>query len=95
MPKGFPQRPGDDHFETFAPVARKEAMNAELEIATEQNLLIENVDANTAFLYGEVKEEIYMDQTDGFEDEGHRERSVFSTKHLSVRSRRHTSGTIG
>ena len=67
--KGFTQRPGVDYFETFAPVARKESINVALALAAEQDLIIENVDVDTAFLYGEVKEEIYMDQPDGFMDE--------------------------
>ena len=75
--KGFTQRPGIDYFETFAPVARKESINVALAIAAEQDLLIENVDVNTAFLYGEVKEEIYMDQPDGFVDDEHREKKCF------------------
>jgi len=66
--KGFTQRPGEDYFETFAPVARKESINVALALAAEQDLVIENVDVDTAFLYVEVKEEIYMDQPDGFED---------------------------
>ena len=66
--KGFTQRPGIDYFETFAPVARKESINVAFSIAAEQDLLIENVDVDTAFLYGEVTEEIYMDQPDGFEN---------------------------
>ena len=60
------QRPEIDYFETFAPVARKESVKVALAIAAEQDLLIENVDVNTAFLYVEVKEEIYMDQPDGW-----------------------------
>uniref|UniRef100_A0AAV1TIP8 Polyprotein n=1 Tax=Peronospora matthiolae TaxID=2874970 RepID=A0AAV1TIP8_9STRA len=68
--KGFTQRPGIDYNETFAPVARKESINTVLAIAAAEDLEAENVDVDTAFLYGEVEEEIYMDQPDGFEDEG-------------------------
>ena len=38
-------------------------------IAAGEDLEAENVDVDTAFLYGEVDEEIYVDQPDGFEDE--------------------------
>uniref|UniRef100_A0AAV1UD78 Reverse transcriptase Ty1/copia-type domain-containing protein n=1 Tax=Peronospora matthiolae TaxID=2874970 RepID=A0AAV1UD78_9STRA len=68
--KGFTQRPGIDYNETFAPVARKESINTVLAIAAAEDLEAENVDVDTAFLDGEVEEEIYMDQPDGFEDEG-------------------------
>ena len=67
--KGLTQRAGVNYFETFAPVARKESINVAFAIAAEKNLVIENADVDTAFLYGEVKEEIYMDQPDGFVDE--------------------------
>uniref|UniRef100_A0AAV1UTQ2 Polyprotein n=1 Tax=Peronospora matthiolae TaxID=2874970 RepID=A0AAV1UTQ2_9STRA len=66
--KGFTQRPGIDT-EIFAPVARKKSINAVLAIAAAEDLEAENVDVDTAFLYGDVEEEIYMDQPDGFEDE--------------------------
>ena len=51
------------------PVARKESINAVLAIAAAEDLEAENVDVDTAFLYGDVKEEIYMDQPDDFEDD--------------------------
>uniref|UniRef100_A0AAV1U342 Polyprotein n=1 Tax=Peronospora matthiolae TaxID=2874970 RepID=A0AAV1U342_9STRA len=68
--KGLTQRPGIYYNETFAPVARKESISTVLAIAAAEDLEAENVDVDTAFLYGEVEEEIYMDQPDGFEDEG-------------------------
>uniref|UniRef100_A0AAV1U586 Reverse transcriptase Ty1/copia-type domain-containing protein n=1 Tax=Peronospora matthiolae TaxID=2874970 RepID=A0AAV1U586_9STRA len=68
--KEFTQRPGIDYNETFAPVARKESINTALAIAAAEDLEAENADVDTVFLYGEVEEEIYMDQPDGFEDEG-------------------------
>nr|CCA21917.1 hypothetical retrotransposon [Albugo laibachii Nc14] len=45
-------------------MARKESINVALVLAADEDPLIENVDADTAFLYGEVKEEIYMNQPD-------------------------------
>ncbi|KAG6617006.1 Retrovirus-related Pol polyprotein from transposon TNT 1-94 [Phytophthora cinnamomi] len=67
--KGFTQRPGVDYTETFAPVARKESINMVVAIAAEEDMEAENVDVDTAFLYGDVDEELYMDQPDGFEDQ--------------------------
>ena len=67
--KGFTQRPDIDHTETFAPVTRKESINVVLAIAATEDLEAENVDIDTAFLYGEVNEDIYMDQPDEFNDE--------------------------
>lgn len=38
--------------------------------------MIDKVDVDTAFLYGKVKEAIYMDQPDDFEDAGHQYRRL-------------------
>ena len=51
-------------------MARKESINAVLTIAAADDLETENVDVDTAFLYGAVDEKIYMDQPEGFEDQG-------------------------
>lgn len=67
--KGFTMRPEIDYTETFAPVARKESVNTAAAIAAEEDMEAENVDVDTAFLYGDVEEEIYMDQPDGFMDQ--------------------------
>uniref|UniRef100_A0AAV1V3K5 Integrase catalytic domain-containing protein n=1 Tax=Peronospora matthiolae TaxID=2874970 RepID=A0AAV1V3K5_9STRA len=80
--KGFSQRPGVDYFETFSPVARKESINVAIALAAEQDLIMENVDVDTAFLYGEFKEEIYMDQPDGFVDKQHRDKKCLLNKAL-------------
>ena len=80
--KGFTQRPGVDYFETFAPVARKESINVALAIAAEQDMIMENVDVDTAFLYGEVKEVIYTDQPDGFADKQHHDKKCLLNKAL-------------
>ena len=80
--KGFTQRPGIDYTETFAPVARKESINTVLAIAAAEDLEAENVDVDTAFLYGEVDEEIYMDQPDGFEDKSNTTKKCLLQKAL-------------
>ena len=80
--KRFTQRPGVDYFETFAPIAWKESINVALALAAKQDLVMENVDVDTAFLYGDVKEEIYMDQPDGFEHKRHGEKKCLLHKAL-------------
>ena len=52
-------------------MARKDSINVALALAVEQDFMAENIDGDTAFLYGEVKGEIYMDQPDGFVDNQH------------------------
>ena len=70
--RGFTQRPGIDYTEILAPVTRKESINTVLAIAAVEDLEAENLDVDTAFLYGEVDEEIYMDQPHNFEEETRR-----------------------
>lgn len=48
--KKFTQRPGVDYFGIFAPVARKKSINVALALAAEKDMMIENVDVNTAHL---------------------------------------------
>lgn len=64
--KGFSQREGIDFFETFAPVVRYESLRILLAIAATEDYEISKFDVKTAFLYGDLKEEIYMEQPDGY-----------------------------
>ena len=66
--KGFSQKPGIDYFETFSPVARYDTIRAVLSISTAYKMDLIQFDIKTAFLYGELNEEIYMVQPPGFED---------------------------
>ena len=66
MAKGFSQREGVDYFETFAPVVRYESIRILLAIAAKDDLEIAKFDVKTAFLYGELQEEIYMQQPEGY-----------------------------
>jgi hypothetical protein len=69
---GCSQIPGVDFTETFAPVVRLESIRAALAIAAIENLEIIQMDIRGAYLNGELKEEIYMRQPPGFEDETQR-----------------------
>ena len=66
--KGFLQRPGTDFNETFSPVMRYDSMRLILSIASIFKMKIEQFDVTTAFLYGELDEELYMEQPPGFQD---------------------------
>ena len=52
-------------------MAHKDSINVALPLAVEKDLMAENIDVDTAFLYGEVKEESYIDQSNGFVDDQH------------------------
>ncbi|TFY64067.1 hypothetical protein EVJ58_g2864 [Rhodofomes roseus] len=65
--KGFSQRPGFDYNETFAPTPKWASIRAILVLAALEDLELESVDIFSAYLNGELKEEVYMQQPEGFE----------------------------
>ncbi|GKD41869.1 retrovirus-related pol polyprotein from transposon TNT 1-94 [Tanacetum coccineum] len=69
--KGYRQEEGIDFEESFAPVARIEAIRIFITNTTNKNLTIYQMDVNTAFLNGELKEEVYVSQLEGFVDLDH------------------------
>ncbi|KAD7477010.1 hypothetical protein E3N88_00146 [Mikania micrantha] len=68
---GFSQEEGIDYDETFAPVARLEAIRLFLAYAALHKLKVFQMDVKSAFLYGKIKEEVYVCQPPGFEDNKH------------------------
>ena len=64
--QGFSQKEGVDFNETFAPVAKFCSIRALLALAAHQDLEIHQMDVNTAFLNGDLDEDIYMRQPDGY-----------------------------
>jgi hypothetical protein len=67
--KGYSQVEGLDFDETFAPVARLESIRILLAYATHHDFKLYQMDVNSAFLNGPIKEEVYVEQPSGFEDE--------------------------
>jgi len=65
--KGYNQLEGIDYEETFAPVARMEAIRIFLAFATYMNFKVYQMDVKSAFLNGSLKEEVYVEQPPGFE----------------------------
>ena len=64
--KGFSQVDDLDYEETFSPVARYTSIRTILAIANQLNLEVHQMDVSTAFLNGELQEEIYMTQPEGY-----------------------------
>nr|KAJ0226697.1 hypothetical protein LSAT_V11C100011720 [Lactuca sativa] len=64
--QGFRQKEGIDFFDTYAPVARISIIRLLLALAAIHNLVIHQMDVKTAFLNGDLDEEIYMKQPEGF-----------------------------
>lgn len=69
--RGFTQREGVDYKETFAPSSRQESIKAFLAVNGYQDWEVIQLDVVGAFLYGELDEEIYLSQPEGFVDEEH------------------------
>ena len=68
--RGFNQREGVDYNEIFSPVVRHTSIRVLLAMVAHQDLELEQLDVKTAFLHGELEEEIYMSQPDCFQVPG-------------------------
>ena len=66
--QGYSQVEGLDFDETFAPVARLEAIRILLACATSHNIKLYQIDVKSAFLNGKINELVYVEQPPGFED---------------------------
>ncbi|GJY02389.1 putative ribonuclease H-like domain-containing protein [Tanacetum coccineum] len=66
--QGHRQEEGIDYDEVFAPVARIEAIRLFLAFASYMGFMVYQMDVKSAFLYGEIDEEVYVTQPKGFED---------------------------
>ena len=66
--QGFCQKEGIDYEETFAPVARLEAIQIFLSFAASKGFKVFQMDVKSAFLNGFIEEEIYVKQPPGFEN---------------------------
>nr|GFA90452.1 hypothetical protein [Tanacetum cinerariifolium] len=66
--QGHTQEEGIDYEEVFAPVARIEAIRLFLAYASFMGFMMYQMDVKSAFLYGTIKEEVYVCQPLGFED---------------------------
>ena len=65
--KGYNQEEGIDYEETYAPVARLEAIRMLLAFASIMDFKLYQMDVKSAFLNGFIQEEVYVDQPPGFE----------------------------
>lgn len=65
--QGFTQKFGIDFDEVFAPVARSSTLRVLLSVAGKRDYFVKHYDIKSAFLNGELQEEIYLRQPPGFE----------------------------
>jgi hypothetical protein len=64
--KGYAQIEGIDFEETFSPVARMEAIRLLLAYACSKNVKVYHMDVKSSFMNGELEEEVYIEQLEGF-----------------------------
>ena len=64
--KGYKKKEGIDYFDTYSPVTKISSIRMLIAIAAIHNLEIHQMDVKTAFLNGDLDEEIYMEQLEGF-----------------------------
>ncbi|GKA76893.1 transposable element [Tanacetum coccineum] len=68
--KGYSQKDGIDYNEIFSPVVRHTSICVLLSLVAHHNLELKQLDVKTAFLHGDLEEEIYMIQPEGFVVQG-------------------------
>nr|GEV09382.1 retrovirus-related Pol polyprotein from transposon TNT 1-94 [Tanacetum cinerariifolium] len=69
--RGYTQEEGIDFEESFAPVARMEAIKIFLVYDAHKGFIVYQMDVKTAFMHGSLKEDVYVCQTEGFIDADH------------------------
>lgn len=77
--KGYSQQYGIDYAEVFAPVARLDTVRVILSLAARNGWTVYQLDVKSAFLHGELNEEVFIAQPPGYEQKGH-EHKVYKLK---------------
>ncbi|GJX54813.1 retrovirus-related pol polyprotein from transposon TNT 1-94 [Tanacetum coccineum] len=91
--QGFRQEEGIEFEESFAPVARIEAIRNFVANVANKNITIYQMDVKTAFLNGELKEEVYVSQPEGFVDQDNHHMCTSSKRPFTVSNKHHVHGT--
>ncbi|KAI5316393.1 hypothetical protein L3X38_036100 [Prunus dulcis] len=76
---GVNQKYGVDYAEVFAPVARLDTIRVVISLAAQKGWTIYQLDVKSAFLHGELNEEVFVTQPPGYEKTGH-EYKVYKLK---------------
>ena len=90
--KGYAQKEEEEFFDTYSHVPRLTTIRVLLSFAASHGLLVHQMDVKTAFLNGELDEEIYMQQPDGFVIDGQEVKVCRSLKSLYGRSKHLSNG---
>ena len=68
--KGYAQKEGIDYNEVFSPIVKHSSIRILLALVAQFNMELVQMDVKTAFLHGDLEEEIYITQPDGFKVAG-------------------------
>ncbi|KAL8102636.1 hypothetical protein AgCh_027234 [Apium graveolens] len=82
--QGFRQKEGIDYFDTYALVARTSTIRLLIALAAIHSLVIHQMDVKTAFFNGELDEEIYMKQPEGFVMPGYENKTSVYIENLML-----------
>nr|GEW08316.1 putative ribonuclease H-like domain-containing protein [Tanacetum cinerariifolium] len=90
--QGHTQEEGIDYEEVFAPVARIKAIRLFLAYASFMGFPVCQMDVKSAFLYGAIKEEVYVCQPPGFEDPQHPDKSSAQSRKQEDKTKKEAKG---
>jgi len=82
--KCYSQKYGIDYDETFSPVVRFDSIRALLAFAVQKKMLIHQIDVVAAFLHGDLEEDIYMEQPEGYVIPGKEDTHTHTHTHTPV-----------
>ena len=82
LQKGYKQEADVDFFDTFSPITSITSIRLLIAVVAIYDLKIHQMDVITAFLNGDLDEEIYMDQPEGFVEFGQESKVCKLTKSL-------------
>ena len=87
--QGYTQREGIDFTETFSPISTKDSFRLVMALVAHFDLVLHQMDVKTVFLNGDLSEEVYMSQSEGFKEKGKEnmvcrlKRSIYGLKQAS------------